>query len=80
VSGVERSNDPAVGRALKEHIERFNMETTGISAWHPITYTVRDLPHGAELRISTKDPAVVTAIHEFLAFQRHEHHAGGMTH
>ena len=42
VSSVERSNDPEVGRALKEHIERFNMETTGISAWHPITYAVHD--------------------------------------
>jgi hypothetical protein len=45
-----------------------------------ITYTVKDLPHGAELIIATKDPAAVTAIHEFLSFQRHEHHAGGMTH
>jgi hypothetical protein len=45
-----------------------------------ITYTVKDLPHGAELIIATNDPAAVTAIHEFLGFQRHEHHAGGMTH
>jgi hypothetical protein len=45
-----------------------------------ITYTVKDLPHGAELIIATKDPAAVTAIHEFRQVQRHEHHAGGMTH
>jgi len=45
-----------------------------------ITYTVKDLPHGAELLITTSDPAAVTAIHEFLMFQRHEHHAAGMTH
>lgn len=42
VSSVERSSDPEVGRALKEHIERFNKATTGISAWHPFTYAVHD--------------------------------------
>ena len=41
MSSVERSSDP--GRpALKEHIERFDMATTGVSAWHPITYAVHD--------------------------------------
>ena len=42
-----------------------------------ITYEPRDLPRGAELRIRTSDPEVVRAIHEFMAFQRHEHHASG---
>jgi hypothetical protein len=28
--------------------------------------------------IRTKDSAAVAAIHEFMAFQRGEHHAGGM--
>jgi hypothetical protein len=45
-----------------------------------INYTVKDLPHGAELLITTSDPDAVAAIHEFLMFQRHEHHAGGMSH
>lgn len=41
-----------------------------------ITYVARDVPRGAELRISSRDPAAITAIHRFLAFQRAEHHAG----
>jgi hypothetical protein len=40
-----------------------------------IAYTTRDLSRGGELRISTHDPDALRAIHEFLAFQRHEHHA-----
>jgi len=43
-----------------------------------ITYEPRDLPRGAEVVIRTKDSAAVAAIHEFMAFQRGEHHAGGM--
>jgi len=42
-----------------------------------ITYTVRDLPRGAELRITTRDPAAVAGVHEFVAFQRMDHRAGG---
>ena len=42
-----------------------------------ITYVPKDLPRGAELRIATKDTAAIRAIHEFLAFQRGEHHAEG---
>ncbi len=41
-----------------------------------ITYTESDLPDGAALRIVTTDSAALTAIHQFLAFQRTEHHAG----
>ena len=41
-----------------------------------ITYTPRDLPGGAEVVISTRNPDAVTAIHEFLAFQRMDHRAG----
>ena len=40
-----------------------------------INYTPRDIPRGAELRITTKDPEALKAVHEFLAFQQHEHHA-----
>ena len=43
-----------------------------------ISYEPHDLPRGAELVILTKDSAAVVAIHEFMAFQRGEHHAGGM--
>ena len=41
-----------------------------------IVYTPRDVPGGGELLISTKNPAAVAAIHEFLAFQRRDHHTG----
>lgn len=41
-----------------------------------ITYTPRDLPGGAEVLISTKNPEAVKAIHDFLAFQRMDHRAG----
>ena len=44
-----------------------------------ITYTYAPLPRGGELRIATKDPAAVKAVHEFMAFQRGDHHAGGHT-
>lgn len=40
-----------------------------------ISYTVESLPRGAAVRVSSDDPAAVQAIHEFLAFQRHDHHA-----
>jgi hypothetical protein len=41
-----------------------------------ITYSERDLPRGAEVVISTKNPDAVAAVHEFLAFQRMDHRAG----
>lgn len=41
-----------------------------------ITYTPKDLPRGGEVVISTKNPEAVSAIHEFLAFQRMDHRAG----
>jgi hypothetical protein len=41
-----------------------------------IHYTVDTLPLGAELRITTDDPAALEAVHAFLAFQRHDHRAG----
>jgi hypothetical protein len=40
-----------------------------------IRYEVRALPRGAELRLTTSDPAALRAIHEFLAFQRSDHRA-----
>lgn len=44
-----------------------------------IRYTVKNLPRGGELELRTTDRAALDAIHEFMAFQRGEHHAGGMT-
>jgi hypothetical protein len=41
-----------------------------------ITYTESDLPNGGALRIATTDSAAIAAVHQFLAFQRTEHHAG----
>jgi hypothetical protein len=45
-----------------------------------ITYTYSDLPRGGEVRITTADPEAVAAIHEFMAFQRMDHRAGGHEH
>ncbi len=42
-----------------------------------IAYEVHNLPRGAELRITTTDPEALKAIHEFMAFQRSDHHAAG---
>jgi hypothetical protein len=41
-----------------------------------IMYTVELLPRGAAVRLQTTDAAAVRAIHDFLAFQRMDHHAG----
>lgn len=45
-----------------------------------ITYTFTPLPRGGAVRIVTKDPEALKAIHQFMEFQRHDHHAGGMDH
>ena len=42
-----------------------------------ISYEVVDRPYGAEVRIRTGDPEAVSAIHEFLTFQRSDHRAAG---
>jgi hypothetical protein len=41
-----------------------------------IAYAVDTLPRGAAMRIRSADSTAVRAIHEFLAFQRHDHRAG----
>jgi hypothetical protein len=38
-----------------------------------IRYEFRALPGGGEVRITTRDPDAVEAVHEFLAFQRMDH-------
>ena len=42
-----------------------------------ISYEAIDRAHGAEVRIRTGDPEAVSAVHEFLAFQRSDHRAAG---
>lgn len=42
-----------------------------------IRYRVADRAGGAELRITTSDPAAIAALRRFLAFQRKDHHATG---
>jgi hypothetical protein len=42
-----------------------------------IRYRFRDLPGGGEIRITTRDPEALRAIHEFLAFQRTDHRTTG---
>ncbi|MEP6990887.1 MAG: hypothetical protein ABJA80_08170 [bacterium] len=42
-----------------------------------IRYAFTALPRGGELRITTSDTTARRAVHEFLAFQRGEHHAAG---
>ena len=38
-----------------------------------ITYAVRDLPGGGEIRMTTRDAEARRAVQEFLAFQRRDH-------
>jgi hypothetical protein len=45
-----------------------------------IRYQFAPLPGGGEVRITSDSAAAVAAIHEFLAYQRHEHHAAGKVH
>ena len=39
-----------------------------------ITYDASDRPRGGEVRIRSSDAGAIAAIHQFLAFQREEHH------
>ena len=41
-----------------------------------IRYVADTLPRGGEVRIITTDSLAIAAVHEFLAFQRSDHHAG----
>lgn len=45
-----------------------------------IRYVFHPLPGGGEVRIVTRDVAAVAAVHQFLAFQRAEHHVGQHSH
>lgn len=43
-----------------------------------IHYEFRPLPGGGEVLVTSNDSATVSAIHAFMAFQRQDHHTGGM--
>lgn len=45
-----------------------------------IAYTADTLPLGGQVRIVTADSVALEAVHAFLEFQRHEHHAAGHDH
>jgi hypothetical protein len=45
-----------------------------------LAYRYADLPQGGEIRITTADPEALRALHEFIAFQRKDHRAGGHVH
>jgi hypothetical protein len=55
-----------------------NVPGTSVMAAHrgAIRYTVESLPRGAALRLITSDSVAILAIHDFLGFQRQDHHAG----
>jgi hypothetical protein len=42
-----------------------------------IQYAYSDLPQGGQIRLTTSDAGALRAIHEFMAFQRMDHRAGG---
>jgi hypothetical protein len=42
-----------------------------------ISYAFATLPRGGEVRITTHNAEALHAIHQFLAYQRQEHHAAG---
>jgi hypothetical protein len=43
-----------------------------------IQYTVRDLPRGAEVRLTSRDPEAIAAIRGFMEFQRRDHRSRGV--
>lgn len=45
-----------------------------------ISYAMVDRDRGAEVDIQTTDSAAITAVHEFLAFQRQDHRAAAHEH
>jgi uncharacterized protein YjhX (UPF0386 family) len=44
-----------------------------------IRYRFEPLSRGGQLRITTTDSSALEAVHQFLAFQRDDHHASGQT-
>lgn len=59
------------------HAQSVPGTTTMTVLRHTIHYTMDTLPRGGVVRLRSRDSAAVRAIHEFLAFQRLDHHAEG---
>ena len=57
------------------HLQRVPGSDVMAARREAIRYSYRELPRGGEVRMVTKDPAALRAIHEFLEFQRREHRA-----
>ena len=55
------------------HLQRVPGSDVMAARREAIRYTYRELPRGGEVRMVTKDPTALRAIHEFLEFQRREH-------
>ena len=61
------------------HLESVPGSATMRARRSAIRYEPVDLPRGAALRIRSSDREAVAAIHRFLAYQRREHRASGIT-
>jgi hypothetical protein len=66
------TNPPA---ELVEHVKCMPGGATMLAKRSTLTLAYRELPRGAELRITTADAEALKAVHEFIAFQRE--HTGG---
>ena len=44
-----------------------------------ISYTLEELPTGGRVRIITRNPDALNAVHDFLTFQIQDHHTGDKT-
>jgi hypothetical protein len=63
--------------ALPGFVHAREVPGTAVMAEHrsQITYTADTSPRGGQVRIQSRDPVAIAAIHEFLAFQRRDHRA-----
>ncbi|MEO8030133.1 MAG: hypothetical protein ABJC74_10490 [Gemmatimonadota bacterium] len=68
--------------ALPGQVHAMTVPGTAVLSAHAaaIRYQAVDLPRGGEALVVTRDTAALAAVHEFLAFQRLDHHAAGHQH
>jgi hypothetical protein len=71
IAGAFASGDFRAPAAV--HLQRVPGGDVMAARREAIRYSYRELPRGGEVRMVTKDPAALRAIHEFLEFQRREH-------
>jgi hypothetical protein len=72
-TAFSRGDFTAPGLVHRKHVPGTEVMAARRAA---ITYRMTPLPRGGEVRITSRDPDAVAAVHAFLAFQRREHHAG----